>query len=153
MQPVPLYLCSLLAATSQFSIFIGQKMQLTGWENANNMRNTTCTDFNWVVLLFIPILWTVITFDPIIPLRSKSIGDLFFVGHLYYSRVKEFKCCRTWNSRGWGRVINDSCHVMSCINFRGNAIVMGKVLSEFANHPKCVCFYKAWFLRILFATH
>ena len=35
-------LCSLLAATSQFRVSIGQKMQLTGWENANNMRNAKC---------------------------------------------------------------------------------------------------------------
>ena len=35
---VILCLCSLLAANSQFSIPIGQKMQLTGWDNANNMR-------------------------------------------------------------------------------------------------------------------
>ena len=42
MQHVSLCLCSLLAATSQFSIPIGQKMQLTGWENANNVRNATC---------------------------------------------------------------------------------------------------------------
>ena len=33
----PQCLCSLLAATSQFSVFIGQRMQL----NANNMRNAT----------------------------------------------------------------------------------------------------------------
>ena len=39
MQHVSLCLSSLLAATSQFSIPIGQKMQLTGWENANNVRN------------------------------------------------------------------------------------------------------------------
>ena len=40
-------LCSLLAATSQFRVYIdsiGQKIQLTGWENANNMRNATCAD-------------------------------------------------------------------------------------------------------------
>ena len=35
---MPLSLFSLLAATSQFRVSIGQKMQLTGWENANNMR-------------------------------------------------------------------------------------------------------------------
>ena len=34
-------LCSLLAATSQFSILIGQNMQLTGCHNGNEMRNTT----------------------------------------------------------------------------------------------------------------
>ena len=33
-----------MAATSQFWVFIGQKMQLTDWENANNMRNATCAD-------------------------------------------------------------------------------------------------------------
>ena len=42
MQHVSLCLCSLLAATSQFTIPIGQKMQLTGGENANNVRNATC---------------------------------------------------------------------------------------------------------------
>ena len=37
-------LCSLLAATSQFSILIGQKMQLTGYHNGNEMRDATCVD-------------------------------------------------------------------------------------------------------------
>ena len=37
-------LCSLLAATSQFSILIGQNMQLTGCHNGNEMRNATCAD-------------------------------------------------------------------------------------------------------------
>ena len=37
-------LCSLLAATSQFSILIGQKMQLTGCRNDNEMRNAICVD-------------------------------------------------------------------------------------------------------------
>ena len=37
-------LCSLLAATSQFSILTGQKMQLTGCHNGNEMRNATCVD-------------------------------------------------------------------------------------------------------------
>ena len=32
-------LCSLLAVTSRFSILIGQKMQLTGCHNDNEMRN------------------------------------------------------------------------------------------------------------------
>ena len=43
-------LCSLLAATSQFRVYIdsiGQKIQLTGWENANNMHNATCADTPW----------------------------------------------------------------------------------------------------------
>ena len=45
-QHVPLSLYSLLTATSQLNVFIGQKMQLTGRENANNMRdyNATCAD-------------------------------------------------------------------------------------------------------------
>ncbi len=30
-----LLLCSLLADNSQFSVLIGQKMQLTGWDNGN----------------------------------------------------------------------------------------------------------------------
>ena len=37
-------LCSLLAATSQFSILIGQNIQLTGCHNGNDMRNATCAD-------------------------------------------------------------------------------------------------------------
>ena len=37
-------LCSLLAATSKFSILIGQKMQLTGCHNGNEMRNAICVD-------------------------------------------------------------------------------------------------------------
>ena len=36
--------CILLAATSQFSIFTVQKMQLTGLDNANNVRNATCAE-------------------------------------------------------------------------------------------------------------
>ena len=39
-------LCSLLAATIQFSILIGQKMQLTGCHNGNEMRNAICVDTN-----------------------------------------------------------------------------------------------------------
>ena len=39
-------LCSLLAATSQFSILIGQKMQLTGCHNDNEMRNAISVDTN-----------------------------------------------------------------------------------------------------------
>ena len=37
-------LCSLVAATSQFSILIGQRMQLTGCHNGNEIRNVTCVD-------------------------------------------------------------------------------------------------------------
>ena len=37
-------LCSLLAATSQYSILIGQNMQLTGCHNGNEMRNAACAD-------------------------------------------------------------------------------------------------------------
>ena len=48
-------LCSLLAATSQFSILIDQNMQFTGCHNGNKMRNATCADtnFNWVALLHV----------------------------------------------------------------------------------------------------
>ena len=38
------YPCSLLAATSQFSVLIGQKMQLTDWHNGHEMRNAICVD-------------------------------------------------------------------------------------------------------------
>ena len=41
---MPLCLCSLLAAISQFWVSIGQKIQLTGYENANSMRNAKCVD-------------------------------------------------------------------------------------------------------------
>ena len=37
-------LCSLLVATSLFSILIGQDMQLTGSHNGDEMRNATCAD-------------------------------------------------------------------------------------------------------------
>ena len=37
-------LCSLLAAISQFSVLINQKMRLTGWRNSYDMRNTTSAD-------------------------------------------------------------------------------------------------------------
>ena len=37
-------LCSLLAATSQFSLLIGPNMQLTGCHNGNEMRNATCVE-------------------------------------------------------------------------------------------------------------
>ena len=30
--------------SGEFSILIGQKMQLTGWDNGNEMCNTTCVD-------------------------------------------------------------------------------------------------------------
>ena len=53
-------LCSLLAATSQFSILIGQNMQLTSCHNGNEMRNATCADtqisIEWPYCSF-PILW------------------------------------------------------------------------------------------------
>ena len=35
-------LYSLPAATSQYSVLIGQKMQLTGCHNGNEKRNATC---------------------------------------------------------------------------------------------------------------
>ena len=35
---------NLLAATSKLSVFIGQKIKLTGWENANNIRNAIWVD-------------------------------------------------------------------------------------------------------------
>ena len=37
-----LSLCSLLAANSQISVPIGQKMQLTGCDYGNDMRNAIC---------------------------------------------------------------------------------------------------------------
>ena len=44
MQHGALSLCSLLAATSQFSAFIGHKMQLTCWHNGTEVRNVICVD-------------------------------------------------------------------------------------------------------------
>ena len=40
----PIILCSLLAATSKFSILICQKMLLTGWHIGNDMRNAIHTN-------------------------------------------------------------------------------------------------------------
>ena len=37
-------LCSLLAVTRQYSILVGQNMQLTGCHNGNDMCNATCAD-------------------------------------------------------------------------------------------------------------
>ena len=37
-----LSLCSLLAANSQISVLIGQKMQFTGFDYGNDMRNAIC---------------------------------------------------------------------------------------------------------------
>ena len=60
MQHGALSLCNLLAATSQFSVFIGQKMQLSGCHNVMIMR-CVCdmrghTNFNRVARLSLPIL-------------------------------------------------------------------------------------------------
>ena len=44
MQQGALALCSFLAAASQFSILIGQKMQLTGWQNGKEMRIAICVE-------------------------------------------------------------------------------------------------------------
>ena len=55
-------LCSLLAATSQYSVFIDQEMQLTGCHNSNEMRNAKCAETQSskvptrVNLLLFPIL-------------------------------------------------------------------------------------------------
>ena len=38
------FLCSLPIATSQFSVLISQKIQVTGWNNGNDMRNETCAN-------------------------------------------------------------------------------------------------------------
>ena len=66
MQPGALYfiLCSLLAANSQISVPIDQKMQLTGRDYGNDKRNAIYVEQNvliWVALLFIPytavLLW------------------------------------------------------------------------------------------------
>ena len=44
MQHAILFVCTLLAATSQLSILIGQKMQLTGLDDCNDMLGATCAD-------------------------------------------------------------------------------------------------------------
>ena len=43
-QRVSLCLCSLLAATSPLNALIGQRMQLTGCDNVNNMCDAGCAD-------------------------------------------------------------------------------------------------------------
>ena len=54
-------LCSLLAATSQFSILIGQNMQLTGYHNGNEMCDATCADtqisIEWPYCSFLYCAW------------------------------------------------------------------------------------------------
>ena len=50
----------LLAATSQFSVLIGQKMQLTGWHNGYHMCNALCVNTqNSIEFPYcpFPILW------------------------------------------------------------------------------------------------
>ena len=91
MQHVSLCLCSLLAATSQFSIPIGQKMQLTGWENANNVRNATCAASKTSkvpmqdALLFISYSMT-------LPLRILTFNFTFIFANVYYSLYAHKNC-------------------------------------------------------------
>ena len=77
MQHGTLSLCSLLAATSQVSILIGQKMQLTGWHNDNEMHNTMCMDtqtsIEWLYCLF-PILW----FNFVLKQDFKEVFYIYF---------------------------------------------------------------------------
>ena len=42
-----LSLCSLLAANSQISVLIGQKMQSTGCDYGNDTRNSICVEQNF----------------------------------------------------------------------------------------------------------
>ena len=44
---VPPFFFNLLAATSQFSVCIGQKMQLNGWDNGKDMHIAKCADTNF----------------------------------------------------------------------------------------------------------
>ena len=51
-----MFMESIVAATRQLRVFIGQKKQLTGRENVNNMRSVTCantqTSSEWPYRLF-----------------------------------------------------------------------------------------------------
>ena len=83
MQHVPLCLCSLLAANSQFSIPIGQKMQLTGCDNANYVRNATCADtqtsIEWPYCTF-PILFKAFQTGSS-QLETLETGSSFLANH------------------------------------------------------------------------
>ena len=69
---MPLCLCSLLAATSQFRVSIGQKMQLTGKENANNMRNAKCAGTqNSMEWLYCSFLYCGLDHTPLFRISQK----------------------------------------------------------------------------------
>ena len=78
-------LCSLLAATSQFTILIGHNMQLTGCHNGNEMRNATCADTQF------SIEWPYTVHSYTVVLPGFFYGNLpilcLFVG-LRYKKMK-----------------------------------------------------------------
>ena len=80
MQRGALLLFSLLAANSQFSVLIRQKMQLTGWDNSTEL-DAQCdvrghTNFNRVALLSIP--YTVVMYSGIkLVLPDKPFALIF----------------------------------------------------------------------------
>ena len=81
-------LCSLLAATRQFSVVIGQKIRLSGSYNGNEMRSAICLDkqtsIEWLYCLF-----------PILYLGSQSPlnldNSLLIWGKLAHPRVRNIK--------------------------------------------------------------
>ena len=86
-----LCLCSLLAATREFSIPIGQKMQLTGWDNSNEMRNATCVDSKT------SIEWPYCLFPILCPRYVPGLGGGFI---LTGALVAESQGCRNHTGRG-----------------------------------------------------
>ena len=53
MQPGALIFCSLLAANSQISVLIGQKMQLTACGYGNDMHDTKRSDLSGPTVYFL----------------------------------------------------------------------------------------------------
>ena len=87
-------LCSLLAATSQFSILIGQKMQLTGCHNDNEMRNAICVDtkisieWPYCSFLYCGYSYAICAFNDIVTVLCFNSGNLVMIG-LYQSITKK----------------------------------------------------------------
>ena len=88
-------LCSLLAATSQFSILIGQKMQLTGCHNDNEMRNAICVDTK------ISIEWPYCSFL-YCDLGPDTYGITFLASEFAFVSYVASKMFRRHNSEFWG---------------------------------------------------
>ena len=106
-------LCSLLAATSQFSILIGQNMQFTGCHNGNKMRNATCADtqisIEWHYCSFLYCVYSADLPGDQIIIDESILLSMFhiFALQIYYNykirsviwnENKPLMACRSYNS-------------------------------------------------------